>query len=166
MKRIRGGDLRFLVATDVAARGIDITDLSHVFIYDVPQDYEYYIHRSGRTARAGKTGTSITLATLEDEHKLERAAQRYGVDLRRCELPSEEEVEERVDERLTVELEERLRNISEEKRERMDRFVPLAKELAKEEPELFAMLLDDVYVEHVQHAPAGPEPDPSENGAA
>ena len=168
MKRIRDGDLRFLVATDVAARGIDITDLSHVFIYDVPQDYEYYIHRSGRTARAGKTGVAITLATLEDEHKLERAAQRYGVDLHRHELPSEEEVEKRVDERLTVALEERRRHLPEEKRERMTRFLPLAEELAKEQPELFAMLLDDVYVEHVQHAPAGPEPEggPSENGAA
>ncbi|PSQ80517.1 MAG: ATP-dependent helicase [Bacteroidetes bacterium QS_8_68_15] len=175
MQRIRDGELRFLVATDVAARGIDITDLSHVFIYDIPQDREYYIHRSGRTARAGQTGVAITLATVEDEHELERAAQRYGVDLRRCELPSEEEVEERVDERLTVELEERRRHLPDEKRERMERFLPLAKELAAEEPELFAMLLDDVYVEHVQHAPAQPDPDaeeleekagPGANGAA
>ncbi|PSQ92750.1 MAG: ATP-dependent helicase [Bacteroidetes bacterium SW_4_67_19] len=168
MQRIRDGELRFLVATDVAARGIDITDLSHVFIYDIPQDREYYIHRSGRTARAGQTGVAITLATLEDEHELERIAQRYGVDLHRHELPSEEEVDERVDERLTVALEERRRNLPDEKRERMERFVPLAEELAREEPELFAMLLDDVYVEHVQHAPAGPEPDtePNANGAA
>jgi ATP-dependent RNA helicase DeaD len=168
MQRIRDGELRFLVATDVAARGIDITDLSHVFIYDIPRDREYYIHRSGRTARAGQTGVAITLATLEDEHELERIAQRYGVDLHRHELPSEEEVDERVDERLTVALEERRRNLPDEKRERMERFVPLAEELAHEEPELFAMLLDDVYVEHVQHAPAGPEPDtePNANGAA
>jgi len=46
MGRIRSGQLKFLVATDVAARGIDITDLSHVFMYDVPQDPEYYVHRS------------------------------------------------------------------------------------------------------------------------
>ena len=53
LDRLREGDLRLLVATDVAARGIDVSDLSHVFIYDVPQDHEYIIHRSGRTARAG-----------------------------------------------------------------------------------------------------------------
>jgi len=51
LDRLREGELRLLVATDVAARGIDVSDLSHVFIYDVPQDHEYIIHRSGRTAR-------------------------------------------------------------------------------------------------------------------
>ena len=166
MKRIRDGELRFLVATDVAARGIDISDLSHVFIYDIPQDHEYYIHRSGRTARAGKTGVSITLATLEDEYQLKRMAQRYGVELHRHELPSEEEVEERVDERLTVVLEERLREIDDNKRERLERFIPLVEQLAEEEPELFAMLLDDVYVEHVQTAPAQPPTEPVESEAA
>src|SRR5690625_7102716 len=63
MDRIRRNELRILVATDVAARGIDISDLSHVIMYDVPQDQEYYVHRAGRTARAGKAGIAIVLAT-------------------------------------------------------------------------------------------------------
>lgn len=170
MGRIREGELRLLVATDVAARGIDITHLSHVFIYDVPQNHEYYIHRSGRTARAGKQGVSIALATHEDEFQLVRMAKRYGVDLHRHELPAEEEAEERVDERLTVVLEERLREIDDAKRERLERFRPLVQTLAEEEPEVLAMLMDDLYVEHVQTPPAQPpaEPaaEPAENGAA
>ena len=54
--RVREGTLRFLVATDVAARGLDIPDLSHVFQYEPPEDPESYIHRAGRTGRAGASG--------------------------------------------------------------------------------------------------------------
>ena len=61
MKRFRSGKLEFLIATDVAARGIDVDDLEAVFNYDVPQDIEYYVHRIGRTGRAGKEGLSFTL---------------------------------------------------------------------------------------------------------
>ena len=61
LSRVRKGGLRFLIATDVAARGIDIPDLSHVIQYDVPQHPENYIHRAGRTGRAGASGTAIML---------------------------------------------------------------------------------------------------------
>jgi ATP-dependent RNA helicase DeaD len=60
LKRVRKGSLRFLVATDVAARGIDIPDLSHVFLYEPPEDQESYIHRAGRTGRAGASGVAIS----------------------------------------------------------------------------------------------------------
>lgn len=157
MTRIRNGQVRFMVATDVAARGIDISDLSHVFLYDIPQNREYYIHRSGRTARAGKTGTSVALVTHEDEQDLIRTAKRYGVELERRELPSDEAVDERVGERMTVVLEKRLREASNIKRERMQRFVRLVKRLAKEEPELLAQFIDDLYYEHLQRPPEQPD---------
>ena len=145
MDRIRRGNLRFLVATDVAARGIDISDLSHVFMHDVPQDPEYYVHRSGRTARAGKTGTAIVLCTLPEERALKSIARRYGIELERRPLPEEEDVERRVAERMTVLLEGRFRTLSNLERERLRRFVPLAKDLAAEEPEILAALLDELY---------------------
>jgi ATP-dependent RNA helicase DeaD len=63
MKRFREAKLQILVATDVAARGLDVEGITHVFNYDIPQDVESYIHRIGRTGRAGEKGLAITLAT-------------------------------------------------------------------------------------------------------
>lgn len=145
MGDLKSNRLRFLVSTDVAARGIDISDLSHVFMYDVPQDPEYYIHRSGRTARAGKSGVVLVLATLDTERALQAMAKRYAVDLNKSELPTEAAVTERVGERLTILLEEQFRGLRNLERERMQRFIDLAKDLANEEPELIAMLLDRLY---------------------
>ncbi len=148
MARLRSGELRFLVATDVAARGIDISDLSHVFMYDIPQDREYYIHRAGRTARAGKTGVAISLVTQETERTLDDIAKKYDIELDKRTLPTDAEIAERVGQRLVILLEEELRNKTRMERERMQRFVPLAQRLiADEEPELLAMLLDEVYHE-------------------
>ncbi|NBC15923.1 MAG: DEAD/DEAH box helicase [Bacteroidetes bacterium] len=159
MGRIREGDLRFLVATDVAARGIDISDLSHVFVYDVPQDPEYYVHRSGRTARAGKTGTAIALATIEDRHRIESISRRYGFEIAEHELPTEEEVATRIAERMTVVLEERMRQKSNLERERLERFVPVVRELSREEPELLAMLIDEIYHKRMHRPPEQPKVD-------
>jgi ATP-dependent RNA helicase DeaD len=153
MGKLRSGELRFLVATDVAARGIDISDLSHVFMYDIPQDREYYIHRAGRTARAGKTGVAISIVTQDTERILDEIARKYDIEFDKLPLPTDEEVADRVSARLVVLLEEQLRNKSRMERERMRRFVPLAQRLvADEEPELLAMLLDEVYHESL-HAP-------------
>ena len=63
MRRIKGGELRFLIATDVAARGIDISDLTHVIGYSAPESPDVYVHRTGRTGRAGKAGTAISLVS-------------------------------------------------------------------------------------------------------
>lgn len=70
MKRFREARLQILVATDVAARGLDVEGVTHVYNYDVPQDGELYIHRIGRTGRAGQQGTAITLATPYDKNTL------------------------------------------------------------------------------------------------
>jgi superfamily II DNA/RNA helicase len=64
----RRGDAKLLIASDVAARGLDIPDVSHIFNFDVPHHPDDYVHRIGRTGRAGKTGTAITIATPAD-HK-------------------------------------------------------------------------------------------------
>ena len=63
LSKIRKGDLRFLVATDVAARGLDIPQLSHVIQYEPPEDPESYVHRAGRTGRAGAAGVAFSLVS-------------------------------------------------------------------------------------------------------
>ena len=67
MDDFRRGDFRYLIATDVAARGIDIEDITHVVHYDVPLEKESYVHRTGRTGRAGRSGKSIMLATPHED---------------------------------------------------------------------------------------------------
>lgn len=70
MKRYRSRSLQMLVATDVAARGIDVNDVTHVINYNLPDEIESYTHRSGRTARAGKTGVSIAIIHSKELHKI------------------------------------------------------------------------------------------------
>ena len=72
MKQIRDLEFQYIVATDLAARGIDIQGISHVINYEIPEDLEFFIHRVGRTARAGSKGTAITLYNPEDEDALAR----------------------------------------------------------------------------------------------
>ncbi|TVY10232.1 DEAD/DEAH box helicase [Paenibacillus cremeus] len=71
MKRFRDAKIQFLVATDIAARGLDVEGITHVFNYDIPHDAESYIHRIGRTGRAGQTGKAITFAAPRDAYYLE-----------------------------------------------------------------------------------------------
>ncbi|MDT7856010.1 DEAD/DEAH box helicase [Rubrivirga sp. S365] len=164
MKRLRDGDLRFLVATDVAARGIDVEDLSHVFHYDIPQDREYYVHRSGRTARAGKAGVSIAITTASDMPTLRQIAKKYDIPLDEIDLPTPDELGNRVGQRLTRILEDDLRGRSNLERERQKRFVPVARQFVEEgEPELLAMLLDRVYQASLHDTPAGPAMDRTES---
>ncbi|WP_430342204.1 DEAD/DEAH box helicase [Rossellomorea vietnamensis] len=70
MKKFRDAKLQLLIATDVAARGLDVEGVTHVFNYDIPQDVESYIHRIGRTGRAGKDGLAITFVALKDKQDL------------------------------------------------------------------------------------------------
>jgi ATP-dependent RNA helicase DeaD len=71
MKRFRDAEIQFLIATDVAARGIDVEGITHVFNYDIPHDTESYIHRIGRTGRAGTRGLAITLYSSKDRQFLD-----------------------------------------------------------------------------------------------
>ena len=81
MKRFRKARLQLLVATDVAARGLDVEGITHVFNYDVPQDAESYIHRIGRTGRAGEKGLAITLATPRDSFLLQVIEKGIGMSI-------------------------------------------------------------------------------------
>jgi len=160
--RVREGKLRFLVATDVAARGLDIPELSHVFQYEPPEDPESYIHRAGRTGRAGATGTAITLANVMERVMVERISKRYAINIEERTLPTEEDVANIVTERLTALLEARLRERDKLQTERSRRFAPLARLLAEnaEESALITMLLDDTY-QQMLHRPLV---DPAEAG--
>ncbi len=160
MDRIRKGELRFLVATDVAARGIDISDLSHVFMYDVPQDPEYFVHRAGRTARAGKNGTNIVLTTPSEKPLLLRITRKFDIDIKDCEIPSSEAVEQRMAEHATMMLQSRFRDKSNLERERLNQFVGMIEELVEEEPELLAMLVDEVYQKRNESLSSEPMPEP------
>ncbi len=94
MAKFRAGTIDILVATDVAARGIDVLDVDLVINYDVPQDIEYYIHRIGRTARAGRTGRAITFVGPREYYKL-RTIQNYTkIRIGRIPLPTPGDVEE------------------------------------------------------------------------
>ncbi len=72
MKRFRQAKFQILVATDVAARGLDVEGITHVFNYDIPHDVDSYIHRIGRTGRAGEEGVAITLVENKDMERLSR----------------------------------------------------------------------------------------------
>ena len=164
LDRVRRGTLRFLVATDVAARGLDIPDLSHVIQYEQPEDIEGYIHRAGRTGRAGAAGVVISLVSGVERYVLDRIARAYNIDLYERPLPTNADVEAVVAERITALLEARLRDRDKLKAERIQRFVPLARSLAENEDEsaIIAMLLDDYY-QQMLHAPL---PQPSDVPAA
>ena len=79
MKRFREAEIQLLVATDVAARGLDIEGITHVFNYDIPQDAESYVHRIGRTGRAGMTGLAVTLFSSADRQGLEEIEKELSI---------------------------------------------------------------------------------------
>ena len=87
MRGFRDRTLHILVATDVAARGIDVEDISHVIHYNLPDDTERYTHRSGRTARAGKSGFSLMLVNSREVRRLSEIERRAGVRLERGKIP-------------------------------------------------------------------------------
>ncbi len=154
LDRVRQGTLRFLVATDIAARGLDIPDLSHVIQYEPPEDHESYIHRAGRTGRAGAVGVAMSLVTELEKLDLIRIAKQYGIDMQERPLPTDADVEQVVAERVTAMLEARLRQRDKLHIERSQRFVPVGRSLAESEDEsaIIAMLLDDYY-QQTLHAP-------------
>jgi ATP-dependent RNA helicase DeaD len=155
LERVRKGKLRFLVATDVAARGLDLPALSHVIQYEPPDEVENYIHRAGRTGRAGASGTAISLVNSGEKFTLERIVKSYSIAIQERPIPSDEDVAAVVAERLTALLEARLRARDKLQTERSHRFESLARALADQEDELpiITMLLDDTY-QQLLHAPA------------
>jgi ATP-dependent RNA helicase DeaD len=129
MRRFRTGQADILIATDVAARGLDIPDVSHVINYDIPGDPEAYVHRIGRTGRAGKTGVAITLVTAREVRwirQIERAV-RARIEPRR--LPTVADVAERRVEQLKTQVQDAL---SDEAAPALAYYVSAVEEMAEE----------------------------------
>ena len=92
MNRFKNRDLQVLVATDVAARGIDVNDLTHVFHHSLPSEQAYYTHRSGRTARAGKKGISLAFISNREKGYINRMAREMDISFEAVEVPGAEEI--------------------------------------------------------------------------
>jgi ATP-dependent RNA helicase DeaD len=95
MSRFRHHAIKILLATDVAARGIDVTGITHVVHYHLPDDIENYTHRSGRTARAGKTGISFTLLNMREQYRLREIEKLIGTKFNKIMIPSATEVRDK-----------------------------------------------------------------------
>src|SRR5713101_1534592 len=91
MGKVKRGELKFMVATDIAARGIDISDLSHVINYALPEDPSVYLHRVGRTGRNGKKGTAISLVSGAELVTLTALERNYGIQFEQRRLPTPDE---------------------------------------------------------------------------
>jgi len=116
MRRFRNRELKHLVATDVAARGIDIEDLSHVFIYSTPDSSDQYIHRAGRTGRIGKTGRVISLVSAFDLMNFNRLVRANHLKAYEIDVPSDEEVARRKVRRIVDTLKEQAARLTAEER--------------------------------------------------
>ena len=92
MKRFRERTLQLLVATDVAARGIDVDNITHVINYQLPDDIENYTHRSGRTARAGKKGESLVLINTKEMYKIRSIEKQIRTDFTKGDIPTAQEI--------------------------------------------------------------------------
>lgn len=92
LNRFKSGQIQYLVATDVAARGIDVDNISHVINYELPQDEELYIHRIGRTGRANKKGEAYSIITSREKKYLMTIAKRTNAHIEEKEIPSNEEI--------------------------------------------------------------------------
>ena len=123
LQSFRQKRITILVATDVAARGIDVTDLTHVVNYSLPQSSESYVHRIGRTGRAGKKGIAITFVIPSEKGKFHFMERRVGNQLQRREIPSVEQVKAMKSEHLKLELDTILKSTASEK------YTALAKEI-------------------------------------
>lgn len=141
LRRMKEHQLSILVATDVAARGLDIQDLTHVINYTIPQDPEIYIHRVGRTGRAGKNGTAITFITPSEARKFSYIRKASRSDIRREEIPKAEEIIGRKKERIQNEV---LSSISAEPK---PEYMEIAEAVlsGRDATEAFASLLASVY---------------------
>ena len=126
MNRFRTRNLQMLVATDVAARGIDVVDLTHIINYNLPDDIEYYTHRSGRTGRAGKSGISIVIVNIKEVFRIGQIEKQIGKKFQQAKIPTGVEVCEKQ----LLHLVEKLK-ATEIQHADIDRFLPAAYERLK-----------------------------------
>jgi len=126
MGRIKAGQLRFLVATDVAARGIDISDLSHVISYSTSDSAETYVHRTGRTGRAGKSGVAISLVSGLDIGNFKQMQLMNKIKIVERKPPTEKDILDRMRERVQNKVGHELRHMDKSEIDlRVDRLIPM-----------------------------------------
>ncbi|MBK8013848.1 MAG: DEAD/DEAH box helicase [Deltaproteobacteria bacterium] len=137
MRRMKARELQYLVATDVAARGIDISDLSHVINYALPDFTEVYVHRVGRTGRAGKKGVAVSLVSGRDEMTYTELERLFGIHFEKRSLPPHDEIMRLQAARVHADLLKTARDVE------LAMLVPLAEQLLKQEgaAEVFAYFL-------------------------
>src|SRR5256884_6394888 len=128
MAKVKRGEVRFMVATDIAARGIDISDLSHVLNYSLPEDPAVYLHRVGRTGRIGKKGTAISLVSEAELNTLSVLEKKYGIRFEVRSLPTPEEARRLWTEKHMRELREAMQSGV-----AFEAFIPLAQDLMARE---------------------------------
>lgn len=115
MERFKNGKVNILIATGVAARGIDVSGIDAVFNFDLPQDNEYYIHRIGRTGRAGKSGTAYTLVNSRKQVYDVRALSKYiKAEIIEKQFPVKEDIIgkklEKISEKINISLENEIKD--------------------------------------------------------
>ena len=110
MNLFRSGRVNILIATDVAARGIDVSDVEAVYNYDVPEDIEYYVHRIGRTGRAGKTGRSFTLVVGREAYKVREIERICHTKIKERKIPGAADIMERKATKILKEAEQVIEN--------------------------------------------------------
>ncbi|MBE9171256.1 DEAD/DEAH box helicase [Pleurocapsales cyanobacterium LEGE 06147] len=147
VQRFRDGKVKMIVATDIAARGLDVEDLTHVINYDLPDNAETYIHRIGRTGRAGKTGTAIALVQPADRRMLRLIERRLRQRLEISQIPNRAQVEAKRLVKLQARVQESLSG------ERMASFLPIVRELSDDYDPLAiaAAALQMVYDQNCPH---------------
>ncbi|MBK9518923.1 MAG: DEAD/DEAH box helicase [Anaeromyxobacter sp.] len=123
MAKVKRGEVRFMVATDIAARGIDISDLSHVVNYSLPEDPSVFMHRVGRTGRIGKKGTSLSLVSGAEIMTLSALQKKFNVVFEERKLPTPDEAKHRWTERHVAELKEAMSASI------FEAYIPLAQQL-------------------------------------
>jgi ATP-dependent RNA helicase DeaD len=169
MKDLKNNEIRFLVATDVAARGIDIQNLSHVFMYDHPDDPEVYVHRAGRTARAGASGQAISVVGLVEEIALKNTAAKFDIPFVKKTLKSDAQLAAVIQERTTVYLEQEFRQLKQNDLVGANRMIPLLESLisSDDEKQVLGMMLHKFYWTHFTGLtePLPREDEPAEEGA-
>ena len=161
MGRIKNGDLKLMVATDIAARGIDITDLSHVFNYSLPEFSEVYLHRVGRTGRAGRDGVAISLVDGKGLGTYSVLERQFGITFEEVELPAQEEVARIRSARIMQELKDKA-SVAE-----VSQHVKTAEDICKSEDgaNLVAYLLKSYFNAQVAEAQSQPRK-PTQEAAA
>jgi len=131
LKRIKSGELRFLVATDVAARGIDISDLSHVISYATADAPEVYVHRTGRTGRAGKAGIAISLVSGLDIGNFKHMQNVNKIEVTERKAPTEKDMLTRIRERIQVKVEHEMRGLTPAQTDfEVNRLIPVVEAMA------------------------------------